>query len=582
MKETGRIIRISGPTVVAGGLAGACMYNRVLVGGLGLLGEVIRVDADRATIQVYEDTTGLSLGENVVDEGAPLQAELGPGLLGSIFDGVQRPLPRIYEEKGDRISRGVVFPALSRTAVWKFKPLVKKGEKVQAGDVLGVVHENPRIEHKIMLPAGAPGIIKAIGEGSFKISDAVGQLDDGTDLFMLQKWPVRTPRPFTRKLRTVKPFLTGQRVFDSLFPVASGGTAVVPGGFGTGKTVVEQTLAKYADSDVIVYVGCGERGNEMTEVLSDFPKLIDPRTKRPLMERTVLVINTSNMPVAAREASIYTGITIAEYFRDMGYRVSLMADSTSRWAEALREISARLEEMPGEEGYPTYLGTRLAGFYERGGRVECLGKGERIGSITIVSAISPPGGDFSEPVTQSSVRIAGAMWALDSDLANRRHFPAIDWKKSYSLYMEDLREWYVEHVAPDWHEVRLALMELLQKEEEIQEIVQLVGVDALQDQERVTLEAGRMIREDFLRQSAYSVIDADCPPKKQYLMMKVFLEHYRICRDLVISGKSIENIMNLGFREEMARLKEADPKGFGVRVSDLITRMEKEKTEERS
>ncbi|HSG06365.1 MAG TPA: V-type ATP synthase subunit A, partial [Nitrospiria bacterium] len=508
MKETGRIIKISGPTVVAGGLPGACMYNRVLVGDLGLLGEVIRVEADRATIQVYEDTTGLSLGEKVLDEGLPLQVELGPGLLGSVFDGVQRPLPRIYEEKGDRVSRGVVFPALSRSAEWKFKPLVKKGDRVQPGDVLGVISENPRIEHKVLVPFKISGSIKTIRKGLFRVSDPIGELDDGTELFMLQKWPVRTPRPFSRKLRALSPFLTGQRVFDSLFPVASGGTAVVPGGFGTGKTVVEQTLARYADSDVIVYVGCGERGNEMTEVLRDFPDLIDPRTKRPLMERTVLVVNTSNMPVAAREASIYTGITMAEYFRDMGYRVALMADSTSRWAEALREISARLEEMPGEEGYPTYLGTRLAGFYERGGQVECLGKGDRTGTVTIVSAISPPGGDFSEPVTQSSVRIAGTMWALDSGLANRRHFPAIDWKKSYSLYLEDLREWYLENVAPDWLEVRRGIIELLQKEEEIQEIVQLVGVDALQDQERVTLEAGRMIREDFLRQSAFSPVDA--------------------------------------------------------------------------
>ena len=412
------------------------------------------------------------------------------------------------------------------------------------------------------------------------MTEPVATLENGTPLTLLQKWPVRTPRPFQKRLSPTVPFITGQRVFDMLFPIAIGGTAVVPGGFGTGKTVVEQSLAKYAESDIIVYVGCGERGNEMTEVLIDFPELADPSSGRPLMERTVLIVNTSNMPVAAREASIYTGITIAEYYRDMGYRVALMADSTSRWAEALREISSRLEEMPGEEGYPTYLATRLASFYERGGRVACLGAGDRQGSITIVSAISPPGGDFSEPVTQSSQRVAGALWALDSDLAHRRHFPAIDWKRSYSLYMAQLDDWYRKNVATDWPELRRELMGLLQREEELQEIMQLVGIDALQDQERITLETSRMIREEFLRQSAFSEVDASCPMEKQYWMIKAFFAFYHLCRDRLKKGGPIEAVLSLPFREELARLKESPVRGFVERVKDLIARMEKERERE--
>ncbi|MBI3995714.1 MAG: V-type ATP synthase subunit A, partial [Nitrospirae bacterium] len=444
------------------------------------------------------------------------------------------------------------------------------------GDVIGVIAETARIEHRVMVPPGLSGKLAEIREGSFRVTETIARLDNGAPLTLMQKWPVRTPRPFRERLSPTLPFITGQRIFDLLFPVAAGGTAIVPGGFGTGKTVVEQTLAKYARADIIVYVGCGERGNEMTEVLAEFPELADPASGRPLMERTVLVVNTSNMPVAAREASIYTGITIAEYYRDMGYRVALMADSTSRWAEALREISSRLEEMPGEEGYPTYLATRLANFYERGGRVACLGSSDRGGSITIVSAISPPGGDFSEPVTQCSMRVAGTLWALDSDLAHRRHFPAINWKRSYSLYINSLEDYYRKEVAPDWSDLRKQMMALLQKEEELQEIVQLVGVDALQDQQRIALEIGRVLRDDFLRQHAFSEVDASCPLEKQYWMLKVIIHYDRFCQALLKKGRSVEEIFGLPFREELGRMKEIPVAGFIERAGELASRMDKE------
>lgn len=580
MGSKGMIVRVSGPTVVAAGMVGTRMYNRVIVGESGLLGEVIRLEGDRATIQVYEDTTGLSLGEAVMDAGEPLQVELGPGLLASVFDGVQRPLEAIRQEQGDFIGRGVVVPALSRTKRWPFVPSVKSGDLVLGGEVIGVVAETPRIEHRVLVPPGVSGKVAEVREGLFRVTETIAALDNGTALTLIQKWPVRTPRPFRERLSPTLPFITGQRVFDLLFPVAAGGTAIVPGGFGTGKTVVEQTLAKYAQADIIVYVGCGERGNEMTEVLADFPGLVDPSSGRPLMERTVLVINTSNMPVAAREASIYTGITIAEYYRDMGYRVALMADSTSRWAEALREISSRLEEMPGEEGYPTYLATRLANFYERGGRVACLGSGDRQGSITVVSAISPPGGDFSEPVTQCSMRVAGTLWALDSDLAHRRHFPAIDWKRSYSLYMAQLADYYRRMVAPDWADLRKEMMALLQQEEDLQEIVQLVGVDALQDPQRVTLELGRIFREDFLRQHAFSEVDAACPLDKQYWMLKVIFAYQHLCQDLLKKGRPVEEIFSLSFREELGRMKEIPVLGFVDRAKELMARMDKERERE--
>jgi len=580
MGSKGMIVRVSGPTVVAAGMVGTRMYNRVIVGESGLLGEVIRLEGDRATIQVYEDTTGLSLGEVVMDAGEPLQVELGPGLLASVFDGVQRPLEAIRQEQGDWIGRGVVVPALPRSKRWPFVPAVKPGASVSGGDVIGMIAETPRIEHRVLVPPGVSGSVAEIREGSFQVTETIARLDNGTALTLIQKWPVRTPRPFRERLSPTLPFITGQRIFDLLFPVAAGGTAIVPGGFGTGKTVVEQTLAKYAQADIIVYVGCGERGNEMTEVLADFPGLVDPSSGRPLMERTVLVINTSNMPVAAREASIYTGITIAEYYRDMGYRVALMADSTSRWAEALREISSRLEEMPGEEGYPTYLATRLANFYERGGRVACLGSGDRQGSITVVSAISPPGGDFSEPVTQCSMRVAGALWALDSDLAHRRHFPAINWKSSYSLYMAQLADYYRRMVAPDWTDLRRQMMALLQQEEDLQEIVQLVGVDALQDPQRVTLELGRIFRDDFLRQHAFSEVDAACPLDKQYWMLKVIFAYQSLCRDLLKKGRPVEEIFSLPFREELGRMKEIPVLGFADRAKEWVVRMDKERERE--
>ncbi|HUK56227.1 MAG TPA: V-type ATP synthase subunit A [Nitrospiria bacterium] len=576
----GVISQVSGPTVVAAGMIGTRMYNRVIVGETGLLGEVIRLEGDRATIQVYEDTTGLSLGEAVIDAGEPLLAELGPGLLGSIFDGVQRPLDVIRQEEGNFIGRGVVVPALPRAKQWPFVPTVKSGESVSGGDVIGTIAETPRIEHRVLVPPAVSGKVTEIHEGSFRVTDTIAALDNGTPLTLMQNWPVRTPRPFRERLSPTLPFITGQRIFDLLFPVAAGGTAIVPGGFGTGKTVVEQTLAKHAQADIIIYVGCGERGNEMTEVLADFPELTDPVSGRPLMERTVLVINTSNMPVAAREASIYTGITIAEYYRDMGYRVALMADSTSRWAEALREISSRLEEMPGEEGYPTYLATRLANFYERGGRAACLGSGERQGSITVVSAISPPGGDFSEPVTQCSMRVAGTLWALDSDLAHRRHFPAIDWKRSYSLYMDSLEDYYRRSVAPDWSGLRKRMMALLQQEEELQEIVQLVGIDALQEPQRITLELGRVLREDFLRQHAFSETDASCPMEKQYWMLKVIFDFELLCQDLQKKGRPVEEIFGLPIREELGRMKEIPATGFVDRAKELMARMDQERKRE--
>jgi V/A-type H+/Na+-transporting ATPase subunit A len=580
MSAKGVIVKVSGPAVTAAGMVGTRMYNRVVVGEAGLLGEVIRLEGDRATIQVYEETTGLSLGETVVDAGEPLQAELGPGLLASVFDGVQHPLDVIRRDEGDFIGRGVVVPALSRSKPWTFVPTAKPGASVSGGDVLGVIAETPRIEHRVLLPPGVSGRLAEIREGSFNLTESFATLDNGTALTLLQKWPVRTPRPFRERLSPTVPFVTGQRIFDLLFPVAVGGTAIAPGGFGTGKTVVEQTLAKYAEADIIVFIGCGERGNEMAEVLTDFPELTDPASGRPLMERTVLVVNTSNRPVAAREASIYTGMTIAEYYRDMGYRVALMADSTSRWAEALREISSRLEEMPGEEGYPTYMATRLANFYERGGRVACLGGPARQGSITVVSAISPPGGDFSEPVTQCSMRVAGTLWALDSDLAHRRHFPAINWKRSYSLYLASLEDYYSRTVAPDWADFRKQMMALLQQEEDLQEIVQLVGVDALQDPQRVTLELGRILREDFLRQHAYSEVDAACPLDKQYWMLRAIFEYHRLCQDLLKKGRAVEEIFNLPVREELERMKEIPVLGFVDRAKELIARMNKERERE--
>ena len=582
------ITKISGPTVAASGMREVGIYHRVLVGRLGLLGEVIRLEGDLATIQVYEDTMGLSLGEEVEALGEPLMVELGPGLLSSIFDGVQRPLELLRQEQGDFIARGLSVPALSRTARWVFTPLVKVGENVGPGDVLGTVQETERIVHRVMVPPRLSGQIREIRSGKFAVSETIAVLStsggNGAEVKLMQRWPVRIPRPFKERLSPTLPFITGQRVFDMVFPIAMGGTAVVPGGFGTGKTVAEQSLAKYAQAEIIVYIGCGERGNEMTEVLSEFPQLMDPQTGRPLMERTILVINTSNMPVAAREASIFTGITIAEYYRDMGYNVALMADSTSRWAEALREISSRLEEMPGEEGYPTYLATRLSHYYERGGRVACLGSSapggsggeDRTGSVTIVSAISPPGGDFSEPVTQSSMRVAGGLWALDSDLAHRRHFPAINWKRSYSLYTGLLDPWYQKNVAPDWPDLRAWLMGRLQKEEELLELVQLVGVDALQDEQRVVLEVSRLIREEYLRQSSFSESDATCPLEKQYWMLKVLLQLHDFSLDSIKKGITIEQVLAHPILREVTLMKETPAERFEAMAKSLIEQMQGE------
>lgn len=569
----GKIVKVSGPTVVAKGMTGAQIHHRVQVGAAGLLGEVIRLEEDRATIQVYEETTGLTLGEEVVDVGEPLVVELGPGLLTSLFDGIQRPLDAIRAAEGDFLRSGGKRPPLSRERRWDFVPLVKEGDRVGPGEVVGEVAETASITHRILLPPGCSGRIVEVRSGPHTIADPVGFLDDGIAIRMLQTWPVRKPRPFRKRLPPAVPFITRQRVLDTLFPLAIGGTAVVPGGFGTGKTVVEQTLAKYAESDLIVFIGCGERGNEIAEILTDFPNLTDPVRGRSLMERTLLVVNTSNMPVAAREASIYTGVTIAEYYRDMGYRVALMADSISRWAEALREIASRLEEMPGEEGYPTYLGSRLARFFERAGRIDCLGGRE--GAVTIVAAISPPGGDFSEPVTQSALRVAGALWALDPALAHRRHFPAVDWKTSYSLYTEALDGWFQREAAGDWPALRSQLTTLLQQEEALREIVQIIGLDALQDPERITLDACRLLRDLFLRQSALSEVDAACPPEKQIGMLRILITYHAFCRARLDQGEALDLILADPMREKLMRLSEIPAERFREEAERLLGEMEK-------
>ncbi|MBI4726507.1 V-type ATP synthase subunit A [candidate division TA06 bacterium] len=568
----GIIQKISGPAVIAKNMMGARMYDIVKVGKLGLVGEIIRLDGDTAFIQVYEDTSGLFVGEPVITTGEPLKVELGPGLLESIFDGIQRPLDQIKKKEGDFIARGVEVPSLNREKKWKFKPAVNEDDQVSEGDVLGEVQENAWFVHKILVPPNKSGKLKSVAkEGEYTVADPIAELENGAKLFLMHSWPVRQPRPFKKKMDPDEMFITGQRILDTLFPVAMGGTAAIPGPFGSGKTVVQQTLAKHSNAQVIIYVGCGERGNEMTEVLTEFPELLDPKTKRPLMERTVLIANTSNMPVAAREASIYTGITLAEYFRDMGFSVAMMADSTSRWAEALREISSRLEEMPGEEGYPTYLSSKLAAFYERAGRTVCVGKDDRVGSVTIVGAVSPPGGDFSEPVTQSTLRIMGTFWALDASLAQRRHFPAINWNRSYSLYAEMLGGWLKEHVAPDFSDVRKRASELLQKEAALQEVVQLVGPDALQDQERMVIEVGKMLREDYLQQHAFSEVDGHCSLEKSYRMLKAILAFYDGAHHAIEQGAMhINDILNLPQLEQCARFKEVPQDQFKAQVDDFI------------
>jgi V/A-type H+-transporting ATPase subunit A len=565
----GFLSRISGPVVHAHHMKGSKMYDVVKVGPEELSGEIIRLDGDLAVVQVYEDTSGLKIGEAVVNTERPLSVELGPGLLSSIYDGIQRPLPVLMKRSGSFIARGISVPGLDKEKKWDFVATAKKGDRVSGGDIIGTVKEF-HIEHRVMVSPNVSGTIKEIRSGAFTVEEPVCILEDGTPVTMMQRWPVRRGRPYRTKQDPKLLLVTGQRVFDSIFPVAKGGTAMIPGGFGTGKTVAEQTLAKWSDTQIVVYIGCGERGNEMTDVLSEFPELVDPRTNRPLIQRTILIANTSNMPVAAREASIYTGITMAEYYRDMGYDVALMADSTSRWGEALREVSGRLEEMPGEEGYPAYLATRLAAFYERAGRVVSLGSDGRIGSITVVGAVSPPGGDFSEPITQNTLRIAGTFWALDTSLAYRRHFPSVNWIKSYSLYLDSIQDWFVKSGLVDWKEMRDRTMYLLQKEIELQEIVQLVGPDALPESEKAILEVTRMIREDFLQQSAYDKIDSFCPLEKQYWMLKVILTFYDRTSEAMGKGISLNKIMKLPLKAEIGRMKErAEVEGIKSIIDEI-------------
>jgi V/A-type H+-transporting ATPase subunit A len=567
----GVISRISGPVVLSDHMRGSKMYDVVKVGAEELNGEIIRLDGDLAVVQVYEDTSGLKVGEKVVNTETPLSVELGPGLLSSIYDGIQRPLPVLVKRSGSFISRGISVPGIDKEKKWEFVATAKTGDRVSGGDIVGTVKEY-HVEHRIMVPPLISGTIKEIRSGAFTVEEPVCFLEDNTPITMLQKWPVRRGRPYRKKQDPRLPLITGQRIFDTMFPVAKGGTAMIPGGFGTGKTVAEQTLAKWSDTQIVVYIGCGERGNEMTDVLTEFPELVDPRTKMPLIQRTILIANTSNMPVAAREASIYTGITMGEYYRDMGYDVALMADSTSRWGEALREVSGRLEEMPGEEGYPAYLATRLAAFYERAGRVVCLGSDERLGSITIVGAVSPPGGDFSEPITQNTLRIAGTFWALDTNLAYRRHFPSVNWIKSYSLYLDSIQDWFLQSGFDEWKEMRDMTMYLLQKEVELQEIVQLVGPDALPESEKAILEVTRMIREDFLQQSAYHEIDSFCPLEKQYLMLKVILNFYNRTSEAMNRGVALNKILKLPLKQEIGRMKElADV----TKIKNLIGEIDK-------
>jgi V/A-type H+-transporting ATPase subunit A len=556
MKQ-GRIVKVSGPLVVAEGLEGARMFDVVRVSEQRLIGEIIELKGNRASIQVYENTAGLGVGEPVVSTGEPLSLELGPGLIGAIYDGIQRPLDVIQAMAGDTIPRGIEVTGLDRKAVWHFVPTVKAGDKVKGGDIIGTVQETSIVNHKIMVPPDVEGEIIDIKEGDWTVTDTVAKVkttDGEKDVIMMQRWPVREPRPSKRKLAPRVPLVTGQRVIDALFPIGKGGTACVPGPFGSGKTVIQHQLAKWADAEIIVYVGCGERGNEMTDVLMEFPHLLDPKSGEPLMKRTVLIANTSNMPVAAREASVYTGVTIAEYFRDMGYSVALMADSTSRWAEAMREISGRLEEMPGEEGYPAYLGTRIAEFYERAGRIKCLGSSEREGALSVVGAVSPPGGDLADPVVQSTLRVVKVFWSLEAELAYSRHFPAISWLNSYSLYIEDLEDYYRD-ASPEWIDMREETRGILQQEAELKEIVQLIGIDSLSPDNRLIMETAKSIREDFLHQSAFHEIDTYTSSDKQYKMLDLIMFFHKRAEEAMKAGMSIMDIASLGVREEIARAK---------------------------
>ena len=554
----GTIKKVAGPLVIASGMRDANMFDVVRVSNQRLIGEIIEMHGDEASVQVYEETSGLGPGEPVESMNVPMSVELGPGLISSIYDGIQRPLDDIMKLSGNNLKRGVEVPSLKRDLKWNFVPVAKVGDEVEPGDVLGTVQETASVVQKIMVPVGTAGTVKEIKAGEFTVEEVVAVVataDGDKELTMMQRWPVRKGRPYLEKLPPEMPLITGQRVVDGLFPIARGGVAAVPGPFGSGKTVIQHQLAKWAEADIVVYIGCGERGNEMTDVLNEFPELKDPKTGRSLMERTVLIANTSDMPVAAREASIYTGITIAEYFRDMGYSVALMADSTSRWAEALREMSGRLEEMPGEEGYPAYLGSRLAQFYERAGRVVSLGKDERIGALSVIGAVSPPGGDISEPVSQATLRIVKVYWGLDSALAYKRHFPAINWLTSYSLYVDDMADWFNKNVAEDWMELRQSLMSLLQEEAELNEIVQMVGMDALSAPDRLKMEAARSIREDFLHQNSFHEVDTYTSLEKQYLMMKLVLKFYEEGVEALNKGADVNGLIKMEVRERIGRFK---------------------------
>ncbi|MDD3538592.1 MAG: V-type ATP synthase subunit A [Candidatus Caldatribacteriota bacterium] len=559
-QNTGKIVKVSGPVVIAENLRGAKMYDVVKVSENKLIGEIIELNKDKATIQVYEETSGIGPGEPVYTTGLPLSVELGPGLVKYIYDGIQRPLDIIFKNEGAYITRGVEAESISRKTKWDFKPLKKKGEVVTSGDKLGVIQETSIVSHYIMVPIGLEGEIESIEEGSFKVTDTIAKIKDKEgrvhEIQMLQRWPVRKMRPFREKLPPKEPLITGQRVIDTFFTIAKGGTACIPGPFGSGKTVVQHQLSKWCNAEIIVFIGCGERGNEMTDVLLEFPELIDPNSGKPLMERTVLIANTSNMPVAAREASVFTGITIAEYYRDMGYNVALMADSTSRWAEAMREISGRLEEMPGEEGFPAYLGTRIASFYERSGRVKCLSSQEQEATISVIGAVSPPGGDLSEPVTQNTLRTVQVYWSLQDKLAYRRHFPAIDWLKSYSLYLDQLSDYFQEEVSEDFIHLRTTAMSILQEESELEETVRLVGIDALSKKERLVLETARSIREDFLHQNAFDEIDTYTSMKKQYLMLDLIIFFHEMAQSAIKEDYiSIEQLNKLPAKSQIARAK---------------------------
>jgi len=578
--ETAKIIKVAGPVVVAKGLKNAKMYDVVKVSGQKLIGEIIELSKDSATIQVYEETSGIGPGESVFSTDMPLSVELGPGLISSIYDGIQRPLDILKSTKGDFITRGAEAFAIDREKKWDFEPISKAGDKVTSGDIIGTVQESSIVKHKIMVPYGIKGEIKEIYKDKFTVTDTIALIKDREgsihEIKMLQKWPVRKPRPYKKKLPPLEPLITGQRVIDMFFPITKGGTACIPGPFGSGKTVVQHQISKWCNAEIILFIGCGERGNEMTDVLLEFPELIDPYSGKPLMERTILIANTSNMPVAAREASVYTGITIAEYYRDMGYNVALIADSTSRWAEAMREISGRLEEMPGEEGFPAYLGTRISSFYERSGRIKCLGSDDKEATLSIVGAVSPPGGDLSEPVTQNTLRTVQVFWSLQDKLAYKRHFPAIDWLTSYSLYLSGLSEYYKKEIGEEYIEQRDKSMALLQEEAELEEIVRLIGVDALSSHEKLVLETARSIREDFLLQDAFDITDSYSSTKKQFLILKLIIEFHKNAEKAIERGVTIEKLNSLPVKAKIIRAKyieEKNLKAFSEIEKEIISQI---------